>query len=408
MKSYIRNISLLALCQTLMMSGSSMIIATTSLVGFALASDKSLATLPLAAQFIAMMLTTIPAALLLEKIGRKNGFMLSTLFGILGSGFAAIAILGNYFWLFGLGAIFIGIYNGFGIYYRFAAADSVDHEYKSRAVSYIMAGGVVAAFIGPNLARWTRDLWLPGSFAGSYSALVIFYLVSLCVLFFLDLPTGPVVRKEGDAELARPLKVIAAQPMFIVALLSGMLGYSIMVLLMTATPLAMQHCGYHFSDTTFVVQWHVFSMFAPSFVTGHLIRRYGVLNILLAGVILGIVCVAINLIGESVLHFWVALLFLGVSWNFLFVGATTLLTETYCQAERAKTQALNDFVVFTCVAASSLSAGALQHFFGWRAVNIGVIPLLVMILIAIVWGKYRQEITIPIETTGAVEKNLKT
>jgi MFS family permease len=389
MTSYIRNISLLALCQALMMSCSSLIIATSSLVGFALAPDKSLSTLPLAAQFIAMMLTTIPAAHLLQKIGRKKGFMFATLFGIIGSSLSAVAILNGQFWLFVLGAALIGVYNGFGIYYRFAAADSVGYEYKSRAVSYIMAGGVVAAFVGPNLAGWTRDFLLSASFAGSYASLVILYMVSLFALFFLNLPPEPVLNASDKSNNIRPLRVIAAQPMFIVALICGMLGYGMMVLLMTATPLAMQHCGFLFSDTTFVVQWHVFSMFAPSFVTGHLIRRFGVLNILLAGAILGVVCIVINLIGESVLHFWIALLFLGVSWNFLFIGATTLLTETYCPEERAKTQALNDFVVFTCVAASSLSAGALQHLYGWRAVNLGVIPLLVLILVSILWGKHR-------------------
>lgn len=391
MFQYIRNITLLALCQALMMSGSSLIIATTSLVGFALARDKSLATLPLAAQFIAMMLTTIPASLLLQKIGRKKGFMFATLFGIGGSSLAAAAILKGQFWLFGLGTALIGVYNGFGVYYRFAAADSVGHEYKSRAVSYIMAGGVLAAFVGPNLANWTRDFRIPGSFAGSYGSLVVLYLVTFFLLIFLNLPARPVANASHSDDYVRPLRAIAVQPMFIVALVCGMLGYGVMVLLMTATPLAMQHCGYLFSDTRFVVQWHVFSMFAPSFVTGHLIRRFGVFKILLAGAILGIACIGINLLGESVLHFWIALLFLGVSWNFLFVGATTLLTETYSPAEHSKTQALNDFTVFTCVAASSLFAGALQHHYGWRAVNLGVIPLLGLILISIIWGRKKRQ-----------------
>lgn len=392
MNSFLRNIPLLALCQALMMSGSSMIIATTSLVGFALASDKSLSTLPLAAQFIAMMLTSIPAALLLQRIGRKRGFMVATLFGISGSGLAALAILKGQFWLFGAGTALIGVFNGFGIYYRFAAADAVAYEYKSRAVSYIMAGGVAAAFVGPNLASWTRDLIVTAPFAGSYGALIFFYVASLAILGFLNLPPEPVPDGSGAAGSVRPLRVIAFQPMFIVALVCGMLGYGVMVLLMTATPLAMQHCAYSFSDTSFVVQWHVFSMFAPSFVTGHLIRRYGVLNILYAGTILAVICVAINLRGESVRHFWIALLFLGVSWNFLFVGATTLLTETYRPEERAKTQALNDFTVFSCVAGASLSSGALQHLYGWRAVNLGVIPLLVLILATIFWGKSKREI----------------
>lgn len=373
-----------------MMSGSSMIIATTSLVGFALASDKSLSTLPLAAQFIAMMLTTIPAALLLQKIGRKKGFMVATFFGISGSALAAMAILQEQFWLFGVGTALIGVFNGFGIYYRFAAADAVGSEYKSLAVSFIMAGGVVAAFVGPNLAGRTRDLIASAPFAASFGALIVLYMASLAVLSFLDLPPEPVPAPSPAAGSVRSLKVIARQPMFIVALASGMLGYAVMVLLMTATPLAMQHCAFSFSDTTFVVQWHVFSMFAPSFVTGYLIRRYGVLNILFTGTIFGVICVAINLTGETVLHFWTALLFLGISWNFLFVGATTLLTETYRPVERAKTQALNDFIVFTCVAGASLSAGALQHLYGWRAVNLGVIPMLALILASILWGKSRR------------------
>ena len=391
MNVFMRNIPLLALCQALMMTGSSMIIATTSLVGYALAADKSLSTMPLAAQFIAMMLTTIPAALLLQKIGRKKGFMWATLFGISGSALAAVAIFRGQFWLFGVGTALIGVFNGFGIYYRFAAADAVGYEYKSRAVSYIMVGGIVAAFAGPNLAGRTRDLIATAPFAGSYGAMIFLYMASLAVLVFLNLPPEPVPDQSGAAGGVRPLRIIASQPMFIVALVCGMLGYGVMVLLMTATPLAMQHCAYPFSDTSFVVQWHVFSMFAPSFVTGHLIRRYGVLNILYAGAVLGMICVAINLTGDSVRHFWTALLFLGVSWNFLFVGATSLLTETYSPGERAKTQALNDFIVFTCVAGASLSAGALQHLYGWRAVNLGVIPLLALILASIFWGKSKRK-----------------
>lgn len=386
-----RNVSLLAVCQALMMSCTSMIIATTSLVGFALASDKSLSTIPLAAQFITMMLTTIPAAFLLQKIGRKHGFMFATLFGSSGSVLAALAIVREQFWLFVVGTALIGIFNGFGMYYRFAAADAVAKEYKSRAVSYIMAGGIIASFVGPNLANWTRDLIGAAPFAGSYASLTVFYMASLFLLGFLNLPPEPVTAEPAAGDRIRPLRIIASQPMFIVALVCGMLGYGVMVLLMTATPLAMQHCAYPFSDTSFVVQWHVFSMFAPSLFTGHLIRRFGILNILFVGAILGVISVIINLVGQSVGHFWLALLFLGVSWNFLFVGATTLLTETYSQAERAKTQALNDFIVFTCVAGSSLSAGVLQHLYGWRAVNLGVIPLLALILASILWGKSRRK-----------------
>jgi len=373
-----------------MMSGASLIITTAALVGFELAENRSWATLPLAAQFIATMFTTIPAALLMERIGRKQGFMLSSVFGISGGIFAALGILRGEFWLFTFGTLLVGIFNGFGNYYRFAAADAVDKEYKSRAVSYIMAGGVIAAFVGPNLANMTRDMIKTAPFAASFFALVGLYILSFVVLAFLKLPSKPIAETVDASSTGRPLKVIAAQPMFIVALICGMLGYGVMALAMTATPLAMHHLAYPFSKTSFVIQWHVLGMFAPAFFTGHLIKRFGVLNIMLAGGILGVACMAVNLAGSSVAHFWAALLCLGISWNFLFIGATTLLTETYRPEERAKAQALNDFVVFTTVAASSLSAGALQNSYGWQVVNLGLIPLLAVILVSIFWGKSRR------------------
>ena len=390
MNSFRRNVALLAICQALMMSGASLIITTAALVGFDLAENRSWATLPLAAQFIATMFTTIPAALLMERIGRKQGFMLASIFGISGGIFAALGILLGKFWLFTFGTLQVGIYNGFGNYYRFAAADAVDKEYKSRAVSYIMAGGVVAAFVGPNLANVTRDLIKTAPFAASFFVLVSIYIMSLIVQVFLKLPPKPTIEDVSGESTGRPLKVIAAQPMFIVALTCGMLGYGVMALAMTATPLAMHHFAYPFSRTSFVVQWHVLGMFAPAFFTGHLIKRYGVFNIMLAGGIFGVACVAVNLTGSSVAHFWTALLLLGISWNFLFIGATTLLTETYRPEERAKTQALNDFIVFTTVALSSLSAGALQNSYGWQVVNLGLIPLLIVILASIIWGKSRR------------------
>jgi len=385
-----RNVPLLAACQALMMSGASLIIATAALVGFALAEDKSWATLPLAAQFIATMCTTIPAALLMDRIGRRQNFMLATLFGLSGTVFATLAILKGTFSLFTLGTLQIGIFNGFGNYYRFAAADSVAKDLKGRAVSYIMAGGVVAAFVGPNLANMTRGLVGSAPFAGSYASLAVLYILSLAVLSFLQLPPKTTKEDMHYSSTGRPLKIIAAQPMFIVALICGMLGYGVMALAMTATPLAMQHFSHPFPKTSFVIQWHVLGMFGPAFITGHLIKRCGVLNVMLAGALLGVACMAINLAGSSVWHFWTALLLLGVSWNFLFIGATILLTETYRPKERAKTQALNDFAVFTTVALSSLSAGALQSRYGWQVVNLVLVPLLTIILAAILWGKSRR------------------
>ena len=375
-----------------MMSGNSLLITTSALVGFALAEDKALATLPLAAQFIATMLTSIPAALLMERIGRKPGFMLATLLGLAGGVIATLAILNGDFWLFLLGTALFGSFNGFGNYYRFAAADAVDVEHKSRAISYVMAGGVVAAVVGPNLARLTRESIEGALFAGSYASMIVIYMLALLTISFIKLP--PKAVEVAGQKAARSLRKIAAQPKFIVAILGATLGYAVMSLVMTATPLAMHDHAHAFADTSFVIQWHVLGMFAPSFFTGQIIRRFGVLNVMFSGGVLGIFCIVINLLGASLWHFWAALLLLGISWNFLFVGATTLLTETYRPNERAKTQAANDFTVFSIVSVAILSAGALQHHLGWEVVNIGALPMLAVILLSIIWLKWKLENTV--------------
>lgn len=374
------------------MSAMSLVIATSALVGRALAEDKSYATLPLAAQFLATMLTTVPAALLMERIGRKAGFMLATGFGMSGAAVAAFAIATQQFWWFLGGSVLLGMFNGFGNYFRFTAADVVDDSHKSRAIGYVMAGGVAAAFVGPNLARWTKDVVDGAPFAGGYAALVLLYCSALIMVSLLRLP-APTGRAIGatPAPGGRPLPGLLLQPKFLVALVCATFGYGVMSLVMTATPLAMQDHAYAFEDTSFVIQWHVFGMFAPSFVTGHLLLRFGTLRILGAGAVIGLLAVTTNLLGSSVTHFWLALVLLGVSWNFLFVGGTTLLTEVYRPEERAKCQALNDFAVFTTVTVASLSAGALHNAFGWQAVNLGVLPLLAVALLSVLWLSRRSE-----------------
>jgi len=389
MNSFKRNVPLLAVSQALMMSSMSLIITTVALVGSNIATDKSLATLPLAVLFIAVMLTSIPAALLMKRIGRKPAFMLATFSGASGGVLATYSIINGNFWLFVVSAALVGIFNGFGNYFRFAAADVADKDQKSKAISYVMLGGVAAAIIGPNLANYTHDSLADTAYAGSYASIIVIYILILFTLSFLKLPnTASSIKEEAETEI-RPLSVIARQPKFIVGLICGMFGYGVMSFVMTATPLAMHHHAHSFSDTSFVIQWHTLGMFAPSFFTGHLIKRFGIYNILLIGALLGVGCVAINLLGTSVSHYWTALVFLGISWNFLFIGGTSLITETYHNNERSKTQALNDFAVFSTVAISSLSAGALQHKFGWQIVNIGVIPLLIIILISIIWAKLK-------------------
>lgn len=383
-----RNVPLLAAAQAMMMSAGSLQVAAAGLVGLALSPNEAWATLPLALQFIATMLTSIPASLLMGRIGRKAGFFIGVLLGAAGAVLAAQAIMIGSFEYFCLATMLIGAFNGFGSYYRFAAADSAPEDKKAKAISWVMLGGLAAAFIGPNLANHSRDLIEGFPFAASYLGIFGLQIISLLVIAFLKIPK-PV--EEDGTDSGRPILDIARQPRFVLALLSGMLGYAIMTLVMTATPLAMKGHHHGFDDTAFVIQWHVFAMFAPSFFTGNLIARFGVMKILAAGALLNFACVMINLMGTSVVHFWTALFLLGVAWNFLFVGATALLTETYRPEERAKTQAVNDFSVFTMVSLASLSAGALQHAWGWQPVNIGVIPAIAVILIALLWVQRREK-----------------
>jgi len=385
-----------------MMSTTTLTVTVSVLVGFALADNKALATLPFTAQLIAGTLTTIPAALLMSRIGRQRAFLFACLFGIAAGLLCTFAIIQSHFWGFVGGCILIGIFNGFGYYYRFAAADAVDTEYKSRAISYVLAGGVLAALIGPNLANISKHMIGNAMFAGSFAVIIFFYIVIFILLNFLRLPSSA-NHQTGIRISGRPLPVIMRQAGFIVAVLCGMLGYGVMSLIMTATPLAMQHNHHPFADTSFVIQWHVLGMFVPSFFTGHLIKRFGLLKIMFLGGLTGLACVMINLLGTTVNHFWLALVLLGISWNFLFIGATTMLTDTYRVEERFKTQAANDFIVFSTVAAASLSAGALQYHFGWRAVNYGAIPALCIILLSLVWLRYAHRLLTDFPDSSSIE-----
>jgi len=376
-----RNVTLLALSQAVLITGTSLLLASCALVGMSLSSTKALATLPLALLFMAQMATTIPASLYMQRVGRRLGFMTSSVFGLAGAATATVGVFKAEFSIFCFGTILIGVFNGFGQYYRFAAAETAPKEYRSRAISYVLAGGLVAAFAGPNLAKWSRQL-LPGEFTGSYAILTAIYLLAFSIAYFLSTPKpGATTRSAGG----RPLAEIARQPAYLVAVASAMVGYGVMNFIMIATPLAMHDFAHPFSDTAFVIQWHVFGMFVPSFFTGHLIRKFGTANIMLTGVLLLGLCVGINFTGTTVIHFWSSLIFLGLGWNFLFVGATTQLTETYSPGEKAKAQALNDFIVFGTVALTSLSSGAVQNILGWETINMAVIPFLLLIVLANLW-----------------------
>ncbi len=376
------SVYMLAVCQALMMSGSSLLITASALVCYTLTDDKSLVTLPLSLQFLALMLTSIPASMLMGRIGRKAAFLVGSCFGILGSAVAVYAIFNHQFWLFAVGSFLIGMFNGFATYFRFAAVEVVNVINRPKAISYVMVGGVIAAFVGPNLANFGRNMFTESQFVGGFVYVTGLYILIFIVLSFIKLPPPSLDKNQGSG---RPLLQIVKQPTFIVAVICGMLGYGVMSYLMTATPLAMNHHQHDFSETAFVIQWHVLAMFAPSFFTGSIIQRFGVLKVMTTGAFLALVCVIINLTGQTVWHFWIALVALGISWNFLFIGASSLLTQTYRKEETSKTQALNDFMVFSMVTAASLSAGMFQHNFGWEMVNYGGMLFIGIILISIIW-----------------------
>ena len=377
-----RNVILLGLSLALAMTGSTLIMTVSALAGQMLANDDRLATVPLALQFAMTMVATIPASLLMRRIGRRIGFTIGQTIGLMAAVVAVYGIHQGSFPLFAVGSAMFGIHNAFWQYYRFAAADTASPEFRSRAISLVLSGGVVAAVCGPELAKWSRDFFEGVPFAGSYAVIVVLCTAAIGILQFIRIPKPSMAQRR---ETGRPLSVIASQPAFLVAVMAAMVGYGVMALVMTATPLAMI-CHHHpFEDAVFVIQWHALGMFAPSFFTGHLIRRFGVLNIIVVGIVLNLACVAINLSGVMVFQFWSALLLLGVGWNFMFVGATTLLTEVYTVAERAKVQGLNDVMVFASVTFAGFSSGALQNAFGWEAVNYGVVVPVLATLAAVIW-----------------------
>ena len=377
-----RTVYLLSACNGFLFINQSLLITISALIGYQLADNKSLATLPLALQFAAIMLTTVPASLFMGRFGRKAGFMLGNALGLSGATVALYSLFTSNFYSFCVATICFGMFAAFGNYYRFTAAELVEKNNKGVAISWVMAGGVLAALIGPNLANWSSTLFEQTPFAGPFAVLIVVYGLSVLTLTAARFPTP--AKKTSDGRI-RNLSEIITQPVFIVAVVCQMLGYGTMNLVMTATPLAIKHLGMGMDSTALVIQWHVFSMFAPSFFTGSLIKRIGITSVLLLGVIAGVSAVAINLSGSSQPHFVSALVLLGISWNFLYVGGTSLLTDAHNRAEKSRTQAVNDLIVFTTVTLTALSAGALHFQFGWRVVNLTVLPLYAITAAVILW-----------------------
>jgi MFS family permease len=376
-----RNVLLLMVCQALLFINNTTMIAVHGLAGLLLAPNAAFATLPVTSYVIGSALTTPLIARMMKHQGRRVGFSVGTLFGMVGVILCALGAYYKVFALLCLGAGVVGIYNACGQLYRFAAAEVAASGFKERAISLVLAGGIVGGVVGPNLSRYSKD-WLSVTYAGSYAVLVVFAIAALVVLQFIRFPRPSAAERAGGG---RPLKEIMRQPVFIVACMGAVIAYGVMNLLMTATPIAMQTCRHPYSAAVLVLEWHVIGMFLPSFFTGSLIRRFGVLNVMFCGAMLMFTCVAIALSGIEVMNFLAALMLLGVGWNFLFIGATTLLTESCRPEERNKVQGANDFLIFLTMATSSFSSGALVTTRGWAILNYGALPFIVIACCAILW-----------------------
>lgn len=377
-----RNVLVLAVCQALYLSASSIQVALSGLVGAMLAPDKLLATLPFSLITVMTASTTIPASFVMARLGRRAGFVLGALLGGTGGAISTIAIFTGSFPAFCLGNALMGCFQAVAQYYRFAAADAAEAAAKARAVSWVMAGGVAAAFLGPAIAGVSKDIFAPVTFAGSYLAISVLAGLSIMLLSLLAIPTPP---RTAGAGGGRPLAEIARQPAFVAAVANNVLGYATMVFVMTATPLAAVACGHTSGDAIGIIRMHLIGMFGPSFFTGSLIARFGVTRILLAGAFLLSLSVAVSLSGIALVNFWVALALLGIGWNFMYVGGTALLTTAYRPEERAKTQAANEFLTFGVVALASLASGGVLARLGWQSVNYAVLPILLAATSATVW-----------------------
>ncbi|MSQ62976.1 MAG: MFS transporter [Betaproteobacteria bacterium] len=375
------NVGLLAACQAMLMTNNATLIAVNGLAGLALAPTPSLATLPVTCWVVGGGIATMQASKYMKRVGRRAGLIRGASVGIVGALICAAAIWQASFWMLCFGALVLGTYNAFGQYYRFVAAEVSPLEFRATAVSLVLAGGLVGGIVGPTLSRFTVDLVGP-KFAGAYLALIVFSLVTMAVLSRIRIPNPSAAEQAASG---RPLSEIAAQPKYIVAVMAGAISYGVMNFLMTSTPIAMGVCGHPYGDAAFVISSHVVAMFAPSFVTGGLIKRFGTIQVMLAGAALNVVCIAIALSGVAVANFWWALVLLGVGWNFLYIGATTLLTETYRPEERAKAQGANETAIFAMMAISSFSSGMIVTNAGWEKVNYAATPLIAVVILALLF-----------------------
>jgi MFS family permease len=377
-----RNVAVLSTCQMLFNSSRSLLVATSPLIAYAIEENKALATVPITLAIVGTAAGTIPASMLMRRIGRRFGFSAGSLIGVLGGLCCLYGLHERSFLIFCLGALLVGFFSGFAQLYRYAAADVATPAFKSKAISLVLTGGLVAAFVGPELAKLGQHMVEGIEFFASYVFMVGLMLTSAFVVMGVDIPR---LSPEEARQPGRSIWTIMRQPIFIVATLCAVVAQAVMNLLMTSTPLAMLHAEHIFADTALVIEWHIFFMFAPGFFTGSLINRFGAVTMICAGIAIQFASVAVALSGTAVFDFWLAMALLGLGWNYAFTAGTSLLTEVYTPSERAKTQAANNFIIFSVVGIGSLSSGVLMHYFGWTWVNLGALPLLMMSFVAALW-----------------------
>ncbi len=381
-----RNAIVYAICQAFNGAAAPVNIALGGLAGsYLLAADKSLATAPVTGFSVGMALGTVPAAMLTRYIGRKFGFIGGLLIGIAGTLLAGYALIIGSFMLFCVGALAGGIASGFGQQYRFAAADRGTPDFKAKAISWVLVGGIASAIIGPQLIIYTGDLMMPVHFAGAYFSAALLYVVAIAAMLMLDSRAPPVVDDAGPPPVARPLSAIMMQPRFLVALLCGTSGFALMTFVMTGAPLAMVAEGFSRNHAVLGIQWHVLAMFAPSFFTGNLIARFGKETIVAAGMIILIVCGGVALAGIELWHFWLSLILLGLGWNFAFIGSTAMITDTYESHEKNKAQGVHDLILFSFVGLSSFMSGLVLNSYGWATLNIIIFPVVVVSILSLIW-----------------------
>ncbi|TCR60662.1 MFS transporter [Bosea sp. BK604] len=376
-----RNALVLACAQALGGASPAIVISLGGIVGSQLVADKTFATVPVSLMQLGLATGVIPAAMLMRRFGRRSGYLIGALIGAVAASIAAAGAGGRMFWLFCLGTFMCGLYGSFVQSYRFAAADTASEAFKPRAISWVMFGGLAAGIIGPQSVFWTRDLTPAAPFAASFLAQGCLALLAIAVVSRLRPPPVTAVKQAGG----RPLGEIMRQPKFIASVTAALVAYGLMSFVMTAAPLAMVGCGHSIGEAALGIQWHVLAMFGPSFFTGKLIARFGKEKVTAAGLCLTALAAIVGLHGLSVAHFWLALILLGLGWNFGFIGATALVTDCYRPEERVKVQAANDFLVFGSVAIASFSAGGLLNAGGWDSVNWLVFPPVAIALVLVAW-----------------------